>query len=77
MWKGDDKESLKHLLPKMSEKIGKAMKQNLLTIHELGGASSLSYALNLFKNMLCSYVVLLDDDDEGKRLMKKQKRKSN
>ena len=72
----DDKESLKHLLPKMSEKIGKAMKQNLLTIHELGGASSLSYALNLFKNMICSYVVLLDDDDEGKKAYEKAEKEN-
>lgn len=67
----DDKEALKYILPKMSEKIGKAIKQNLLTIHELGGASSLSYSLNILKNMLCSYVVLLDDDDAGKKAFEK------
>lgn len=67
----DDKEALKYILPKMSEKIGKAIKQNLLTIHELGGASSLSYSLSLLKNMLCSYVVLLDDDDAGRKAFNK------
>lgn len=72
----DDKEALKYILPKMSEKIGKAMKQNLLTIHELGGASSLSYTLSLFKNMLCSYVVLLDDDEEGKKAFDKAEREN-
>lgn len=72
----DDKEALQFILPKMSEKIGKALKQNLLTIHELGGASSLSYTLNLFKNMLCSYVVLLDDDEEGKKAFEKAEKEN-
>lgn len=72
----DDKEALKFILPKMSEKIRKAIKQHLLTIHELGGASSLSYTLNLFKNMLCSYVVLLDDDDEGKKAFAKAEKEN-
>lgn len=72
----DDKDALRHMLPKMSDKISKAIKQNLFTIHELGGASSLCYTLNLLKNMLCSYVVLLDDDDEGKKAFEKAEKEN-
>lgn len=66
-----DKEILRYVLPMLSEKIEKSIKQNLLTIYELSGASSLSYILALLKNMLCTYTVLLDDDEEGKKAFDK------
>lgn len=67
----EDKETLKYILPKMSEKIGKALKSNILNIQEIGGASNLSYNLNLLKNMLYTYVVLLDDDAAGRKAYEK------
>ncbi|SMP23446.1 ATP-dependent nuclease [Chryseobacterium profundimaris] len=63
----EDVISLKALLPYFSEKLSKALKNNLLIIDKLGGATNLSYKLSQLSNSLCTYHVLLDNDDEGKR----------
>jgi len=63
----NDKELLEYVLPKMSNNIANAIKQNLFIVYDLGGASNLSFHLNLLKNMLCTYMVLLDHDEEGKK----------
>jgi predicted ATP-dependent endonuclease of OLD family len=70
----DDKEVLKYILPLMSGKIEKAMKQNLFTIHEIGGAGNLSYKLSTLQNMIITYSVLLDDDTEGRTAYGKAER---
>lgn len=57
---------LNSLLPTMSDKLGKAMKSNLLVIDELGGASNLTYKLSLLKNSLCTTHVFLDNDVAGR-----------
>ncbi|WP_447640457.1 MULTISPECIES: ATP-dependent nuclease [Chitinophagaceae] len=62
----EDVIALKALLPHYSEKIAKALKNNLLIIDKLGGASNLSYKLSLLLNSLCAYHVLLDNDASGK-----------
>jgi putative ATP-dependent endonuclease of OLD family len=67
----DDKEALMYILPKLSEKIGKALRANLLNVHDLGGASNLSYKLSSLKNTLYTYSVLLDDDSEGRKAYEK------
>jgi putative ATP-dependent endonuclease of OLD family len=62
----EDVIALKALLPHYSEKISKALKNNILIIDKLGGASNLSYKLSLLSNSLCAYHVLLDNDTAGK-----------
>lgn len=61
----DDRISLNALLPGMSEHIGKALKNNILKIEEVGGAGNLAYKLSSLRNTLCTYHVLLDHDNAG------------
>jgi putative ATP-dependent endonuclease of the OLD family len=63
----EDVTSLKGLLPVLSEKIGKAIKNNLLVIEPIGGAGNLSYKLSLLRNSLCATHTLLDGDDAGRK----------
>ena len=62
----EDIVALKAILPVQSESIAKALKNNLLVIEEIGGASNLSYKLSMLKNSLCLTHVLLDNDQAGK-----------
>ena len=62
----EDAMALKVLLPVLSEKLGKALRNNFLIIEPIGGAGNLSYKLSLLKNALCSTHTLLDGDDAGK-----------
>lgn len=62
-----DKIALNSLLPYLSEQLKECMHQNLLVIQSLGGAGNLSYMLSLINNMLCSYHVMLDNDDAGRK----------
>ncbi len=61
----EDAIALKSLLPHFSPKIAKALKSNIMVIDKLGGASNLSYKLSLLSHSLCSFHVLLDNDDAG------------
>jgi predicted ATP-dependent endonuclease of OLD family len=63
----EDAIALKSLLPFLSEKLGKFMRNNLLVIEPIGGAGNLSYKLSLLNNSLCVYHVLLDNDDAGRQ----------
>jgi hypothetical protein len=63
----DDKISLNKLLANANEKIGKALKANILKIEEIGGAGNLPYKLSSLRNTLCTYHVLLDNDEAGKK----------
>ncbi|MCG8476803.1 MAG: hypothetical protein MI784_15165, partial [Cytophagales bacterium] len=67
----EDVVALSSLLPSLSEKIRKAIDQNLLIIEKIGGASNLSYQLNRLQNTLCLFHVLLDNDDEGRKAQQK------
>lgn len=62
----EDQICMKAILPTLSEKIGKAIKNNLLIIEPIGGAGNLTYKLSLLKNSLCVTHTLLDDDNAGK-----------
>ena len=62
----EDRISLKAILPVLSEKIGKALRNNILVIEPVGGAGNLSYKASLLKNTLCAIHVLLDGDQAGK-----------
>ena len=64
---GEDAIALKSLLPFLSEKLGKFMRNNLLVIEPIGGAGNLSYKLSLLNNSLCVYHVLLDNDGAGRQ----------
>jgi putative ATP-dependent endonuclease of OLD family len=61
----DDKISLLKILPAMSDKIKKALANSTLVIEEIGGAGNLSYKLNMLRNFLCNYHVLMDNDKAG------------
>lgn len=63
----EDVVSLTHLLPSLSEKLGKALKNHFLVIDKIGGAGNLSYKLSLLRNALCSFHVLLDNDEAGRK----------
>lgn len=67
----EDVVALKGLLPVLSEKIGKSLKNNILVIEEISGAGNLSYKLSMLKNSLCVAHVLLDDDMAGRKAYEK------
>lgn len=67
----EDAKSLRALLPTLSEKIGKALKSNILVIEPIGGAGNLSYKLSLLRGTLCLTYTLLDNDEAGRRAFKK------
>lgn len=61
----DDKLILTKMLPLLSEKIKKVMKNNSLIICSINGASNLSFHLSHYRNYQCKYHVLLDHDQAG------------
>jgi AAA15 family ATPase/GTPase len=67
----EDVIALTSLLSHLSDKLAKAIKNNLLIIDQIGGAGNLSYKLTLLGNSLCMYHVLLDNDDAGKKAFQK------
>jgi putative ATP-dependent endonuclease of the OLD family len=72
----EDALALKAILPTLSEKIGKALKNNFLIIEPIGGAGNLSYKLSLLKNSLCATHTLLDSDDAGRVAYEKAEKDS-
>ncbi|MCW4455942.1 ATP-binding protein [Flavobacterium sp. MXW15] len=62
----EDVIALRALLPALSKKLGKALKDNVLVIDQIGGASNLTYKVSLLKSFLCLTHVLLDHDAAGK-----------
>jgi len=73
----EDVVSLNSLLPHLSERIAKALKNNLLVIDKIGGAGNLSYKLSILNNALCSYHVYLDNDVAGVDAYKRAMREDN
>lgn len=67
----DDVITLKALLSYLSEKLSKAISNNLLVIDEIGGAGNLSYKLSLLSNSLCVYHSFLDNDEAGRKAFNK------
>lgn len=72
----EDALALKVLLSTLSEKIGKALKNNFLIIEPIGGAGNLSYKLSLLKNSLCATHTLLDGDEAGRTAYEKAEKDS-
>jgi putative ATP-dependent endonuclease of OLD family len=72
----EDALALKVLLPVLSEKVGKALKNNFLIIEPISGAGNLSYKLSLLKNSLCATHTLLDGDDAGRSAYEKAEKDS-
>jgi putative ATP-dependent endonuclease of the OLD family len=62
----EDAIALRALLPVMSDKIGKALKNNMLIVEPISGAGNLSYKLSLLRNSLCAVHTLLDGDQAGR-----------
>lgn len=63
----EDVVALSALLPHLSQKIAKALKQHHLVLEPIHGASNLSYKLTTLANALCVTHVLLDNDEAGKK----------
>ena len=61
----EDAVALRALLPTMSSRIAKALRNNLLVLEPIGGAGNLSYKLSLLKTSLCATHTLLDNDSSG------------
>lgn len=72
----DDVITLKALLPILSEKLAKAIKNNLLIIDQIGGAGNLSYKLTLLSNSLCVYHTFLDNDEAGRKAYEKAEKEN-
>lgn len=67
----EDARALRALLPTLSERIEKFLKNHMLVIEPIRGAGKLSYKLSLMNNALCIYHVLLDNDDAGRKAFDK------
>lgn len=61
----NDRISLMKILPVMSKKIAKVLKNGSLVIKPLHGASNLFHDVTDVKNSLCQCCVLLDNDEAG------------
>lgn len=72
----EDVVSLKAILPLLSTKIGKAIRDNIMVIEPIGGAGNLSYKLSLLKTSLCETYTLLDNDDAGRKAYEKAEKDS-
>ena len=63
----DDKIVLDELLSNMSTVLKRAIRNGTLIIDYIGGAGNLPYKLSMYRNLPCSYHVLLDNDEAGRR----------
>jgi AAA15 family ATPase/GTPase len=72
----EDVVALKALLPILSEKVGRALKNNSLIIEPIGGAGNLSYKLSLLRTSLCYTHSLLDNDESGRLAFDKAQKDS-
>lgn len=72
----EDVVALKALLPLLSDKIGRAIKNNSLVIEPIGGAGNLSYKLSLLRTSLCHTHSLLDNDESGRLAFDKAQKDS-
>ncbi len=67
---------LRVLLPILSDKISRALRNNMLVIEPIGGAGNLSYKLSLLRNSLCAVHTLLDGDQAGRDAYQKAEKDS-
>lgn len=62
----EDVIALQTILPTLSKVIKEHIDKHLFIIQSIGGAGNLSYQLSLLTSQLCTYHVLLDNDDSGR-----------
>jgi putative ATP-dependent endonuclease of OLD family len=67
----EDLVALRALLPHLSEKNGRALRNHQMVIEPIGGAGNLSYKLSLLRTFLCGTHSLLDGDDAGRNAFAK------
>lgn len=65
--------ALSKILPFYNETVGNALRNNLVIIKPLGGASNLSHDLAELKHCMCKYVILMDNDPAGVAAAEKAK----
>ena len=66
-----DKVILNKVFCSMSEKIRKHINDGSFSLFSVGGASKIEYNLNIFNNQLCKCYVLVDNDNEGRKIIEK------
>jgi putative ATP-dependent endonuclease of the OLD family len=70
----EDLVALRALLPHLSEKVGRALRNHQMVIEPISGAGNLSYKLSLLRTFLCGTHSLLDGDDAGRNAFAKAER---
>ena len=70
----EDVVALRALLPQLSEKVGKALRNHQMVIEPIGGSGNLSYKLSLLRTFLCGTYTLLDGDEAGRLAFQKAER---
>jgi predicted ATP-dependent endonuclease of OLD family len=73
----EDKRILNILIRNRSEKINRALDNNMLVIAEMGGGTNLSYNSALYQNFMCQIVAFLDDDPCGRNAFIDAKKKGH
>ncbi|UTC88529.1 ATP-dependent nuclease [Treponema denticola] len=58
---------LQAVLPLLSKVLKEKLKENFLIIEELRGSSNIKYRIGELKSSFCSYHILLDNDEAGRR----------
>ena len=58
---------LQAILPLLSKVLKEKLKENFLIIEELRGSSNIKYRIRELKSSFCSYHILLDNDEAGRR----------
>ena len=58
---------LQAVLPLLSKVLKEKLKENFLIIEELRGSSNIKYRIGELKSCFCSYHILLDNDEAGRR----------
>ena len=66
----EDEISLREVFSSYSENIKAALKEKTLAFYPIGGASKLSYSLQMLKHNMCNYLIILDDDKEARNSYK-------
>ncbi len=69
----NDIQILKSWLFEMSPKVRDAYARGLFAFASMGGCKNLSYQVNLHRNLICSVLVYLDADSDGKSAYEKAK----